>query len=134
LVHEEIHQLDVNLYEVKTILQRMMAGQEDSQFILPQREPTKIQLLGGETVVFKIPCEALLSPCSIKIDYPEKKSFLTLWVSQTEVVPSENKCDAKFFRPKTCFIKEKSNQREFKCQHLYATFLSESSMVITATV
>jgi hypothetical protein len=134
MVHEEIHQLDVTLNEVKTILQRLIPGQAKSELILPHSVPNKIQLIGGETVTFQIPCEVLLNPCSIKIDYPEKKNNMTVWVSQTEVVPSDSKCDQKFFSPKICFINAKEKAKVFNCQHIHATFLSEASMVITATV
>jgi len=52
MVHEEIHQLDVTLSEVKTILERLIPSQAKSQLILPHSVPNKIQLIGGETVTF----------------------------------------------------------------------------------
>ena len=125
----DIRKVDTKIKELKNVLLRIVPTDDKHTYLLPGT-PTEMALIPDMLMTYKIPCAGKNAPCIIKFAYGDKYNHVSIFISQTESMPSEKNCDTKLFSPKMFVVQDKAKGAKFENQFIYLSFLTDVKQMI----
>lgn len=110
---KDIRKVDTKIKELKNVLLRIVPTDDKHTYLLPGA-PTEMALIPDMLMTYKIPCAGKNAPCIIKFAYGDKYNHVSIFISQTEVAPTEKNCDTKLFSPKMFVVQDKAKGAKFE--------------------